>query len=108
MWSQGVPQKSMREAKAWCDARKVPLLVVLWPFLQGLGPGSWYPFTKLHELVAADCQQAGIPFLDVLPSLQATPSEDLWVTPADPHPNPLAQRLVLPALARFVRAETGW
>ena len=108
MWSQGVPQKSLREAKAWCDARKVPLLVVLWPFLQGLGPGSWYPFTKLHELVAADCQQAGIPFLDVLPSLQATPSEDLWVTPADPHPNPLAQRLVLPALARFVRAETGW
>ena len=108
MWSQGVPQKSLREAKAWCDARKVPLMVVLWPFLQGLGPDQRYPFTKLHELVAADCKQAGIPFLDALPSLRDTPAEDLWVTPADPHPNPLAQRLVLPALARFVRAETGW
>ncbi|MFN7669532.1 MAG: GDSL-type esterase/lipase family protein [Planctomycetota bacterium] len=108
MWSQGVPQKSLRETKAWCDARKVPLMVVLWPFLQGLGPGRFYPFAKLHALVAADCQQAGIPFLDVLPSLQATAAEDLWVTPADPHPNPLAQRLALPAITAFVRGQTGW
>lgn len=108
MWSQGVPQKSLREAKAWCDARKIPFLVVLWPFLQGLGPGRWYPFGKLHQLVAADCAAAGIPFLDVLPALQGTPDEELWVTPADPHPNPLAQRLVLPAIRQFVRATTGW
>lgn len=108
MWSQGVPQKSLREAKAWCDARKVPFVVVLWPFLQGLGPGRWYPFAKLHELVAEDCAKAGIPLLDVLPSLRGTADADLWVTPADSHPNPLAQRLVLPAVSAFVRAQTGW
>jgi lysophospholipase L1-like esterase len=108
MWAQGVPQQCMREAKAWCGARSIPFLVVLWPFLQGLGPGRHYPFQKLHDLVAADCAAAGIAFLDVLPALRDTPDEDLWVTPADPHPNPRAQRLVLPAITGFVRAHTRW
>lgn len=108
MWSQGVPQKSLREAKAWCDARSIPFLVVLWPFLQGLGPGRTYPFQKLHDLVAVDCKNAGIAFLDVLPALRAAPSESLWVTPADPHANPRAQQLALPALVAFVRSHTQW
>ena len=103
MWSQGVPQKALREAKAWCDARKVPFLVVVWPFLQGLGPGRFYPFRRLHDLVAADCAAAGIPCHDVLPALAATPADELWVTPADPHANPRAQTLATPGIAAFVR-----
>ena len=108
MWSQEVPQESMRAAKAWCDKRKIPFMVVIWPFLQGLGPGKYYPFQKLHDLVAADCEAAGIPLLDVLPALKDTPQEDLWVTPADPHPNPLAQRLTLPMIVEFVRSHIDW
>lgn len=108
MWSQGVPQASMRAAKAWCDERKIPFLVVIWPFLQGLGPGQHYPFQKLHDLVAADLGQAGIPLLDVLPALKDTPQEDLWVTPADPHPNPLSQDIALPEIAKFVRSHINW
>ncbi|MBZ0154062.1 MAG: SGNH/GDSL hydrolase family protein [Planctomycetes bacterium] len=104
MWSQGVPQSSLREAKAWCEARKVPLLVVLWPFLQGLGPGRHYPFTRLHELVAADCAAAGIPLLDVLPALRDHDDEELWVTPADQHPNPRAEQLALPAIVGYAKA----
>jgi hypothetical protein len=107
MWSQGVPQKSMREAKAWCDARKIPFMVILWPFMQGLGKGRYYPFQKLHNLVASDCEAAGIPFLDVLPALETTNHEELWVTPADPHPNPTAQRLVMPMISKFVRSQIG-
>jgi hypothetical protein len=108
MWSQGVPQSSLRAAKAWCDSRKIPFLVVLWPFLQGLGPGRWYPYQKLHDLVAADCAAAGIPFHDVLPALRTTPAEELWVTPADKHANPRSQELVLPGLVAFVRQHTKW
>lgn len=108
MWSQGVPQRCLRDARSWCEARRIPLLVVLWPFLQGLGPGRHYPFQKLHDLVAADCQQAGIPFLDVLQALAATPDEQLWVTPVDQHPNPLAQRLALAAIAPFVAQHVRW
>jgi len=108
MWSQGVPQKSLREAKAWCDARKVPFAVVVWPFLQGLGPGRHYPFRKLHELVTADCAAAAIPCLDLLPTLAGTPDAELWVTPAYPHANPKAQALAAPAIADFVRRHTAW
>lgn len=108
MWSQGVPQKSLREAKAFCEARKISFLVTLWPFLQGLGPGRHYPFQKLHDLVAADCAAAGIPFLDVLPALRGTREEELWVTPFDAHANPRAQELALPAIERFVREHTRW
>ncbi|HEX6812576.1 MAG TPA: GDSL-type esterase/lipase family protein [Planctomycetota bacterium] len=108
MWSQGVPQASLRSMKQWCDERKIPFMVILWPFLQGLGNGRHYPFQKLHDLVAADCKAAGIPFLDVLPALASTPAADLWVTPADPHPNPLAQRLTLPLIEQFVAAHCGF
>ncbi|MEC8652717.1 MAG: GDSL-type esterase/lipase family protein [Planctomycetota bacterium] len=108
MWSQGTPQKSLREAKSWCDSRSIPFMVVLWPFLQGLGEGRHYPFQKLHDLVASDMDQAGIPLLDVTAALQGTDHEELWVTPADTHPNPTAQRLAAPAITRFVRQQTGW
>ncbi len=108
MWSQGVPQQALRDAKAWCAERRIPFLVVLWPFLQGLGPGRYYPFQELHDLVASDLAEAGIPLLDVTPWLRETNHEDLWVTPADMHPNPKAQRLVTDAITTFVRAQTGW
>ena len=108
MWPQGVPQSSLRAAKAWCDARSIPFLVVIWPFLQGLGPGRHYPFQKMHDLVAEDCATAGIPLLDVLPALRGTNSEDLWVTPADPHANPRAHELATPAIVAFVKQHTKW
>lgn len=108
MWPQGVPQQCLRETKAWCDERSIPFLVVIWPFMQGLGPGRTYPFQKMHDLVAADCAAARIPLLDVLPALRETRAEDLWVTPKDPHPNPRAQQLALPSIASFVRAHTKW
>jgi GDSL-like Lipase/Acylhydrolase family len=107
-WSKGVPQTALRDAKAFCEARKIPFLVVLWPFLQGLGPGRHYPFQKLHDLVAADCQAAGIPFADVLPALRQTPHEQLWVTPGDMHANPRAQELALPVILDLVRRHVAW
>lgn len=107
MWSQGTPQRSMRAMKAWCDERKIPLMIVLWPFLQGLGPARTYPFQRLHDEVAADCGKAGIPFLDLYPTLRGTRHEELWVTPADMHGNPTAQRLATPAIEAFVRRHGG-
>jgi len=103
MWAQGRPQRALAAMKAWCHERGIKLMVILWPFLQGLGPGRWYPFSKLHGLVAAECKQLDIPFLDVLPALRDTPHEELWVTPADMHANPRAIRQVMPLLVPFVR-----
>ena len=108
MWATGVPQKSLRKAKAWCEQRGIPFMVVMWPFLQGLGPGRHYPFQKIHDLVASDMAQAGVPFLDVTDALRPLPHEELWVTPADTHPNPLAQKVVTPLIAEFVKSKAGW
>jgi len=104
MWSQGGPQRDLRAIQAFCKARSIPMLVVLWPFLQGLGEGRTYPFERLHQLVAADCEAAGIAFVDVLPALRDTPQEDLWVTPADMHPNPRAHRLAAGRIGAALRA----
>ena len=104
MWSQGGPQRDLRAIQAFCKARSIPMLVVLWPFLQGLGEGRTYPFERLHQLVAADCEAAGIAFIDVLPALRNTPQEDLWVSPADMHPNPRAHRLAAERIAGAMRA----
>lgn len=104
MWSQGVPQASMRAMKAWCEAHGAGFVVTLWPFLQGLGPGRQYVFQRLHELVAESCRTDGITLVDVLPLLRDHPQEDLWVTPADMHPNPTAHRLAAPTIAAAVQA----
>jgi hypothetical protein len=103
MWSQGAPQRALAAMGEWCKAHNSRLGVVLWPFLQGLGPGRFYPFQGLHTLVAEHCKQQQIPMLDLLPILQTEPAEGLWVTPADMHANPRAQRLVLPAITSFAR-----
>ncbi|MCB9884413.1 MAG: SGNH/GDSL hydrolase family protein [Planctomycetes bacterium] len=104
MWSQGTPQRSLIAMKAWCDERNVPLMIVLWPFLQGLGPGADYPFARLHQMVGKFCSDNGLPFLDVLPALAGHIPEELWVTPADMHANPTAQRLATTLIAPFVAA----
>ena len=104
MWSQGTPQRSLRRMKAFCDAKAIPFVVTLWPFLQGLGKNRFYAFERLHQLVAADCREAGIPFVDLLPALRDVDAEDLWVTPADMHPNPRAHRLAVPAIEAALRA----
>jgi GDSL-like Lipase/Acylhydrolase family len=106
MWSQGAPQRALAAMSAWCKDRKCSLSVVLWPFLQGLGSGKFYPFEALHRMVAEHCAQLGIPTLDLLPTLRTQPSERLWVTPQDMHANPRAQQMALPAISDFVR--TNW
>jgi len=104
MWSQNGPQTALRAAKAFCAARGIRLVVTLWPFLQGLGPGRWYPFQELHDLVATFCATEQIELVDILPSLRDIPHEDLWVTPADMHPNPKCHRLATAAIHRAVAA----
>lgn len=107
MWSQGTPQASLRSMRDWCGARKVAFIVALWPFLQGLGAGRHYPFERLHELVAEQCAKDGIPFVDLLPALRSVDAQDLWVTPADMHPNPRAHALAVPAIRAAVAEALG-
>lgn len=104
MWSQQAPQHALIAMRDWCRERQVPFAVVLWPFLQGLGPGEHYPFTRMHELVVAFCAANGVPCLDLLPTLRGrVPAAELWVTPADMHPNPRAHELAAEAVSPFIK-----
>jgi hypothetical protein len=52
-----------------------------------------YRLQKISDLVHEAADQNGVPFVDLLPYVQAVPSPELWVTPPDPHPNGLAHKL---------------
>lgn len=106
MWAQGTPQRALLSMQAFCRQRNLPLLVVVWPFLQGLGESQFYPFAKMHELVTTWCREQAVPIpcLDLLPALKGNRPENLWVTPSDMHANPRGHRLATPAIAAFVRA----
>jgi GDSL-like Lipase/Acylhydrolase family len=106
-WVAGTPQKALVHIRDWCNARGAKAAVVVWPFLQGLGPGQFYPFTRLHQLVTAFCEKEHIPCLDLLPTLRGQEPEQLWVSPVDMHPNERAQLRVAPVLATFVADTLG-
>lgn len=108
LWASGTPQRALREMRAWCVQRKLPLVVILWPFLQGLESDQAYPFQKLHHMVREFCSGEGIPFLDLLPALKGQVPTDLWVAPGDQHPNPRAQELVSGPIADFIGKHCGW
>lgn len=99
MWDRGVPQTELLAMRDWCRARGVAFVVAMWPLLQGLGPGRTYPFLSLHAEVGAYCAANDIPFVDLLLLLRDIPQEELWVTPADMHPNPRAHALAAKAIA---------
>ncbi|MCA8951406.1 MAG: hypothetical protein KDE27_18000 [Planctomycetes bacterium] len=101
-WTGGTPQKALIGIRDWCREHEAQAAVVVWPLLQGLGEGRFYPFTEMHRLVSAFCEREGIPCLDLLPVLKDEPQEQLWVSPADMHPNEHAQQLVFATIAAFV------
>ena len=101
-WKEGTPQQALIDIGSWCRKRGVKPAVMIWPLLQGLEEGAQYPFAKLHGLVGELCESQGIAFLDLLPMLQGQKSEDLWVSPADMHPDEFAQTLVAPGIAAFL------
>jgi hypothetical protein len=45
-----------------------------------------------------------VPFIDLLPYLQREESSALWVTPPDPHPNPLAHKLMAQGIFDALRS----
>lgn len=103
MWAGGGPQSALRSMRDWCGERGVAFGVVIWPYLQGLGPGVDYPFATIHRLVAEFCVTESIPFHDVLPALREVPAAELWVHPSDFHANARAQALAAPGISDFIR-----
>ncbi len=60
------------------------LLVFNLPELRELKP---YPFGDVTDKVRAVVEKDGVPFYDLLPTVENLPPPSLWVTVPDPHPN---------------------
>lgn len=90
----------MEEMNRHMRLRAGHFLVAMWPLLYLDGD---YPFQDVHETVGRFCLAAGIPWLDLLPTLEGRSADDLWVHPLDAHPNAIAHRLVAKDLAPVVR-----
>jgi hypothetical protein len=60
------------------------LVVFQIPELRELKP---YPFPDVTAKVKADVEALGVPFFDMLPTVENLDPASLWVTVPDPHPN---------------------
>jgi lysophospholipase L1-like esterase len=78
-----------------CRANNIKLLVAHLPELHNV---QNYRFGSITELVRQAAHENGAAFVDLLPHMQFHASEDLWVTPPDPHPNAFANDLIAAGL----------
>lgn len=83
-------------------------LVAIFPTLPAPGE-SWsgYPHAGLHRQVADAARAAGLDALDLLPVLERGDPGSLRVSPADGHPNAVAQAWAAHAIAQHLRARGG-
>ncbi|MCV3211527.1 SGNH/GDSL hydrolase family protein [Mesorhizobium sp. YC-39] len=92
-------QNALRELVRYCNDRNIRLIVVNYPELHALSP---YPFEDITNLVASKVKVLGVPFLDLLPSLEKQAPHSLWVTKTDAHPNGKAAGLYADAIMKFL------
>jgi hypothetical protein len=78
------------------------LVIVLFPLLYDFHD---YPFQTIHDKIAANCQRARIPLLDLLPAFSRYRAEELWVHPVDHHPNEIAHRIAAEEIHAFLKRQ---
>ncbi len=86
---------AIKQLADYCKENDVKLLIAHLPELHDV---QNYRFGIVTELVRQVANENNVPFVDLLPNLQFQASEDLWVTPPDPHPNAFANELIAAGL----------
>lgn len=90
-------EKAMVEFFRLCQAKMVPVGVVLVPHLGPLG-GREYPFMYLHKRLLTLCEREGVPCVDLFPVMEpflqhGENASKLWVNRFDLHMGPFANEL---------------
>lgn len=83
-------QESVQRLADLCNQRGTPLIIVDYPELREVAP---YPFHDVSDKVKVLADEVGAPYISLLPAVASEPSETLWVTEPDPHPNSYAAGL---------------
>jgi hypothetical protein len=86
----------MRAAAA---ARGADLGVAVFPLLHRLDD---YPFEPIHRVLVDACRERSTPVTDLLPAFAGRDERDLWVHPADHHPNSDAHAIAAEAMRPLV------
>ncbi len=80
-------QQTQKAIAGFAEASRslgVPLVVFHLPELRELKP---YPFSDVTAKVRRAVEAQGLPFVDLLPTVENLAPASLWVTVPDPHPN---------------------
>lgn len=91
----------LRKLSDYCKSHGIRLLVTSLPELHDV---RHYRLQEITDLVKQAADENGVAFVDLLESVRDQDSSKLWVTPADPHPNSLANKLFADALYQKLRA----
>lgn len=91
--SWGTFKKSVEEIARLRDAYPTRVAAVVFPLIS-FGFDDSYPFSPIHEKIAALAQSLNLPLLDLFEAYRDIPHERLEVVPGqDPHPNEIAHRV---------------
>lgn len=92
-------KEAIEALSSYCEQQGIELVVVNYPELHELAP---YPFQDVTDLVHAEADKLGAPFLDLLPTVTEQEPISLWVTETDAHPNGKAAGLFAAELEKFL------
>ena len=81
---------------AGAKSRNIDFAVAIIPELSNLD--EHYPFTSVHERVAAMCRARGMKVVDLLPAFLGHDGPGLWIHPRDRHPNAEGHEIIAKAL----------
>ena len=93
-------KESIEKLAGYCRSHGIALIIANLPELHDV---RHYRFEQISNLVRDAANQYSVDYVDILPYLQREESADLWVTPADPHPNAHANNLIAQGLYRALR-----
>jgi lysophospholipase L1-like esterase len=100
-WTQ--QQQRLKTLRDLVQSHGGRLLVVTFPFFQGLG--AQYPYQSMHDQLAQCWRALGVPELDLLTVYRNIPTGKLVVNRHDPHPNEYANALAADAIGKFLKEQ---
>jgi lysophospholipase L1-like esterase len=94
---------SLERMQQRCEAAGVEFRLVLFPFMQELGPE--YAFRQAHAQLSDWANEHAVPLIDTEPVLAAHRHEGLTVNAFDNHPNARANALIAEALYEWLKSD---
>ena len=100
-WEQ--QQQRLKALRDLVQSHGGRLLVVTFPFFQGLGPH--YAYQTMHDQLNQCWRALGVPHLDLLTIYRNLPPGKLTVNRYDQHPNEYAHALAADAIGKFLQEQ---